>query len=175
MGNRDPRAVPHGAFPCKGEDSWCTIAIWDDQEWRNFCEAIGKVSWARDAKFANFLSRKEHEEELERLVGEWTLQHDAEEVMALLQSAGVKAGVVRGIDFILDGDPHLRERGYFVPVPHPTIGTLRYPLAPVRLSSSPLEVGPPPCLGEHNEYVCTQILGISDEMFIELVANQVFV
>jgi len=53
MGNRSAYAAPHGCYPCKGADEWCTIAVFTDEEWRNFCSVMGDPAWTRDPKFAS--------------------------------------------------------------------------------------------------------------------------
>ena len=51
-------------------------------------------------------------------------------------------------------DPHLAERGFFVPIEHPDLGlTVPYPGAPFRLGESPWRVARPPRLGEHDAEV----------------------
>src|SRR3990170_1899453 len=104
-GNRHPHAAPHGVFRCHGEDRWCAIAVFTDEEW----SALGKVTgadWCRDPKFASLLGRKEHEDELERLLEEWTGARAAEDVMETLQAAGVPAGGVPTAEAGPDKDPH---------------------------------------------------------------------
>jgi crotonobetainyl-CoA:carnitine CoA-transferase CaiB-like acyl-CoA transferase len=102
------------------------------------------------------------------------MEHTAEEVMRLLQEAGVAAGVVsNGRD--VNEDPHLNARGFYRELDHPEIGTHRYLMPPFRLSRTPGEPSmPAPCLGQHNEYVYQQILGMSDEEFVRLLNEGVF-
>src|SRR5439155_26066455 len=92
QGNRDPHAAPHGAYPCKGEDQWCVIAIFRDAEWLEFCRGAEHPAWASDSRFATHEARKAHEDEIDRLVGEWTSGFAARDIMERLQSAGVRAG-----------------------------------------------------------------------------------
>jgi crotonobetainyl-CoA:carnitine CoA-transferase CaiB-like acyl-CoA transferase len=93
--------------------------------------------------------------------------------MSLMQSAGVAAGVVQnGQD--LDDDPQLKHRHFYWKLDHPNgIGSFSYSGMPAQLSKTPYEIDRAPMLGEHNEYVFTQILGISDSEFIRLMADGV--
>ncbi len=93
--------------------------------------------------------------------------------MDMLQAAGIAAGVVQtGAD--LDRDPHLRARGFYWKLNHEGgIGEFTYTGMPVKLSRTPYEVTPAPILGEHNEQVMTEILGLSDEEFVGLIADGV--
>ena len=89
-----PVLVPDGYYRCRGDDRWCSIAVRTDQEWTAFCRVIGEEVWTRDPKFATFLDRKRNEDELDHLVDVWTINYSPEEVMQLMQSAGVPAGIV---------------------------------------------------------------------------------
>jgi benzylsuccinate CoA-transferase BbsF subunit len=173
-GNRCSYAAPHGVYPCRGEDRWCAIAVFTDEEWQSFSKVVGEPPWARGPRFATLAGRKEHEDELDELVGEWTRWLTAEQVMAMMQAAGVAAGVVQTCEDIYH-DPQLKHRHHFQQLEHPEIGRHSYQLPPYRLSETPAELRmPAPCLGQHNEYVYTKILGMSDEEFIELVNDGVF-
>ncbi len=173
MGNRSAHAVPHGAFRCKGDDEWCVIAVSTDDEWHSFCKALGDPEWSRDPKFATFSSRKENEDELEKLVESYTIQHRAKEMMGKLQRAGVPAGVVQnGKD--LHEDEQLAHREHFLRLDHPEIGVHAYDAPPYRFSKTPAQVNRSPLFGEHNAYVYSELLGISDEEFSELLSEGVF-
>ena len=130
--------------------------------------------WTRDPRFATLLGRKENEDELDKLVGEWTIDFTAEELMANLQAAGIAAGVVETCEDLYH-DPQLKHRHHFWELEHPEIGRHSYDSPAFKLSETPCELRmPAPCLGQHTEYVCTNILGISDEEFVELLGEGVF-
>lgn len=174
-GNRIAYAAPHGVFPCQGDDRWCAIGVFTDEEWEAFCQAIGDPPWTKEPRFATLSSRKENEEALEKLVAGWTKKHSAEEVMQILQAAGVAAGVVQTMQDIVENDPQLKAREFLVPLKHPVIGVFGHPTPPYKLLKTKAQVRTSPCLGEHTEYVCTQLLGMSDEEFIELFRQGIFV
>jgi len=173
-GNRCPYAAPHGAFPCRGEDRWCFIAVYTDDEWEALCKVMSEPEWTKSDKFATLLSRKKNEDELEKLIAGWTANFDPYELMRQLQDAGVSAGVTQtGED--LHNDPQLRHRQYLRQLEHPEIGRHSYDSPPFKLSKSPSEFRmPAPLLGQHTEHVCTELLGMSDEEFIKLMTEGVF-
>ena len=173
-GNRISHAAPHGVFPCVGEDRWCAIAVFNGEEWEAFSRALGNPPWTQEQRFSTLELRKDHENELERLVSEWTQKHTAEEVMTILQAAGVAAGVVQNAQDVLERDPHLRERGLLATLEHPVLGAFGHQTPPFKLSGTPAMLRPAPCLGEHSEYVCTKLLGMADEEFVDLVSARVF-
>lgn len=172
-GNRHTFAVPHGVYPCKGDDRWCAIAVFTDAEWAALCRAMGQPSWIDDARYATFLSRKSHEGELDRLVAQWTVEHTAEELMARLQVAGVSAGLVATAED-LHHDPQLAARQHFQALEHVEIGRSTYDSLGSRLSGTPAELQrAAPILGQDNYYVYTQILGLSDDEFADLAGQGV--
>jgi benzylsuccinate CoA-transferase BbsF subunit len=173
-GNRDVNAAPHGCFRCLGDDRWCAIAVYSDEGWRAFCEALGNPAWSKETKFATFTGRKEYESELNTLVEEWTRQHTGEEIIIILQSAGVAAGVVStGED--LNNNPQLAARGHYKMLNHTEIGPVPFSNPPFQFSDTPVDVRTAaPCFGEHTEYICREILKLSDEEFINLLQEGVF-
>jgi len=173
LGNASPYACPHGVFCCQGEDRWCAIAVFNEQEWQALCQ-LCNLDWSQDPRFSTLLNRKRNEDELNRLIEEWTVNFTAEEVMSEMQSRGIPAGVVQNArDLCLD--PQLRERGYFWKLDHPVLGPFLHLGQPSRLSDTPaIPNMPAPCLGQHTEHVCTQMLHMSDEEFLELYQAGVF-
>lgn len=175
-GNRSAyqSAAPHGAYRCLGEDRWCVIAVFSDEEWQNFSDVIGDPPWTKDKKFSTMPGRINNLDELDKVVEEWTVNYSPEEVMVRMQARGVAAGVVKnGRD--LHEDVQLKHRQHFRTVNHMEIGDYQSSTPAFKLSKTPAEVTmPAPCFGQHNEYVMTQILGMSDEEFVQLLGEGVF-
>lgn len=173
-GNRVAQAAPHGVYPCAGDDAWCAIAVESDEEWRAFGRAVGNPPWAGEERFADLAGRKANEDDLDALIGAWTGQKTPEEVMAALQAAGVSAGRVQNSQQLHE-DPQLGHRGYFHTLDHPEMGPYDYTAPSYRLSETPARVEKPfPSLGEHTEFVCRELLGMSDEQFVDLLVKEVF-
>ncbi|MFC1914345.1 CaiB/BaiF CoA transferase family protein [Chloroflexota bacterium] len=171
VGNRCAYAAPHAAFRCLGKDKWCTIAIFSEEEWTAFCKVIG-AEWTRDTKFSSFASRKENEDELERLIEQWTVNRSAHDVMIEMQNAGVPAGVVQEAEDIVEHDPQIKFRQFFRKLEHPVMGYMSHPDEPIKLSKTPANISTAPCIGQHNEYVFTTVLGMSDEEYVELLRSE---
>ncbi len=173
-GNRGENAAPHGVYPCKGEDRWCAISVFSGKQWEGFCQATGNPEWSKHNKFGTLLRRKENEDELDDLVAGWTRNFSAEEVMEMMQSNGVPSGVVSNCQDLYQ-NRQLQYRHHFVELEHPEIGRHYYENPPFILSKTPAEIKrPSPCLGEHNEYFYTRILGMTDEEFVQFLAEGVF-
>lgn len=167
-GNRDVIMAPHNCYRCKGEDKWVSIAIGNQEEWEAFVEAIGNPSWSKEERFSDQVSRWENQDELDRLVEEWTVTHTHYEVMEILQRAGV-AAVPSFSNQDLFHDPHCQHRGYLVLAEHPIAGELYVLAPPWKFSTTPAKVTrPAPLLGEHNHYVFKKLLGMTDQEVSEL-------
>ncbi len=171
-GNFSPVAVPHNAYRCRGDDRWCVIAVSTDDEWQALCNVIGHPGLPAKPGFRTLLERKENEAEIDQLVQAWAKNVTAEEAVAKLQGAGVASGIVQNARDLLH-DPQL-ERSFWL-LNHDELGPYHHlGQAFTFLGSESEECMPAPCLGQHTEYVCRQILGMSDEEFIELVSAGVF-
>ena len=173
-GNHIDYASPHGVFPCKGDDRWCAIAVFNESEWKSFCNVIGNPTWASDNKFATMKSRKENEDELDDLISQWTALQKDYDVMYKMQAAGVAAGVVQTMADIVDNDPQLRERDFLEPINNPVLGVFGHPTPPFKFTKSKAKLTHAPSLGEHTECVCINILGMSDMEFAELMGDNLF-
>ncbi len=174
IGNSSPYAAPHGVYPCQGDDRWCTIAVSDDEEWASLCREMGRPEYAEDPRFNTLASRKQNEDELNKLIGEWTVGLTAEDVMERLQAAGVPAGVVKNAADMYN-DPQLRKRNIYWPMEHSEMGMFTHLGQSFQLSKTPSKAySPSPLLGEHTEYICTKLLGMPDEEFIDLMQKGVF-
>lgn len=161
-GNRHPGMAPHGAFPCRGADSWCAIAVETESQWRALCAAMDRPGLADDPRFATLEARKANEETLESLIGEWTRRRDAETVMTRLQAAAVPAGVVQDARDLVERDSHLRARGFYEPADHPVVGVFPHEGVVARLGETPGRVWhAAPRLGEHTREILGALLGVS--------------
>ena len=165
MGNQDPAMAPHGCYPCRGDDRWIAIAVGSDQEWTALCDVLDAPPWTADSRFASAGARRQHLEELDRLLAESTSQWDPHELMHALQDRGVPAGAV------LDGkqllfDPHLEARGFYETVAHNEstgMPPLPYPSRPWRMSETTPALRAAPLMGEHNRRVLSDLLGRAEE------------
>jgi len=170
VGNSSPHFAPYGVYPCAGEDRWCVIAVTSEEEWRAFTKVLG---WADDPRLVDMASRVRHREALDALVGEWTKQRTPHEVMDLLQAEGVPAGAVQSGEDLFN-DPHLRAREMVLETKHPKLPTLAYPGIPIKLSETPGVINRhAPDLGQDNDYVFGELLGMGLEERAELAAQGV--
>ena len=146
-GNRDPWMAPHGIFRCApaqgelppgtlAEDQWVSIACGSDDEWLALCGAMGQADLADDPRFRTLEDRKANEEALEAIVEEWTSGLEPIAVTERLQQAGVAAFPPMP-NYMLDADPHLAARNYWVEKEHPEVGVRRHAGIPWLMSETP--------------------------------------
>jgi benzylsuccinate CoA-transferase BbsF subunit len=171
-GNRHPDVAPHGAYPSRGQDRWCVIAVFSNEEWWALCRAADHLEWADDPRFRTATARKANEDELDRLIGEWTVEHTAQEVMEKLQAVGVQAGPVNTLGDLFS-DPQLEHRQIWRELSHTVLGPFYYEAPPFAFSETTAELRPSPLLGEHNRYVYGEVLGMSDAEIEELTKQGV--
>ena len=118
-------------------------------------------------QFASLAGRLQHQDELDHRLAAWTSTQDAGATMAHLQAYGIAAGMVYGEPDAYD-DPQLKARD-FETATHRECGTHRYPGMLWKMSKTPGSIRSAACcLGEHNEYVYRQLLGMSEEEIVQL-------
>ncbi|MXX81129.1 MAG: CoA transferase [Chloroflexi bacterium] len=159
--------APYGTYQCAArgddDDRWIAITVTNGAELTALASVAGQQSWTSMDAAA-----------LDAAIGEWTRTQQAEELMERLQNAGVPAGVVQTPED-LRNDPQLAHRGHFWMLDHPTMGHRAYDAPSFRLSETPAELTKAaPLLGEDNEYVYKDIVGMSDEEYVEHLVSGAF-
>ncbi len=176
-GNRawEPRVAPHNTYRCAGEDRWVAVAVRNDAEWAALRAAMGEPAWAAEERFATNAGRLANEDALDAGIEAWTREREAYEVMAVLQAAGVPAGVCQAAGDRVERDPQLAARGWWATLPHAELGEAEIDGVAPRLSRTPgTNRTASPLLGEHTREVMLGTLGMSAEEYEELEAMGVF-
>jgi len=171
-GNSHPYFAPHNVYRCWGVDRWLALEVHSDREFVALTHVIGKPELAQDRRFKTMRARKRNEQTLDRIIEEWTRQRDRDWMVNEFCQAGLAAAPSRNWQDIY-ADPHLRAREAFIKVQHPEIGPLELVGVPWHMSGY---IPPPnhaPLLGEHNDYVLRQILGLSEKQVAELREKEV--
>ncbi len=171
-GNRLPYASPHGVFPCAGDDRWMAIAVFDDAQWKAFCDVPGNPPWTTDDRFSTLRGRKQYEDELDALIAGWTRQFRDQELFDLLQAGNVPCGIVKSNKDLFD-DPQLAYRKHFQWLENEELGSHVYERPPFDLSRAEPHIFPAPMLGQHNEHVYSEVLGLTDDEIGDLLVEGV--
>ena len=167
LGAGHPDHAPYATYQCapRGDDDdrWIAITVTNDTELRALADVAGQPSWTTMSADA-----------LDDEIAAWTLTQQAEDLMHRLQSAGVPAGVVQTPED-LRNDPQLAHRGHYWMLDHPTMGHRAYDGPSFRLSETPAELTKAaPLLGEDNEKVYKEIIGMSDEEYVNHLITGAF-
>lgn len=165
-------AAPHSVFRCAGDDRWISIAVPSEQEWQQLLAAMGEPEWAQAEAFSSLAQRLQNIDELHRHISSWTLQFDDRELADTLQGFGVAAAPVLDVADLLN-DPHYQQRQTFIEVEHPLGFKETIYGAYVKNSGYQAAIKPGPSIGQDNEHVFKDILGIADERYQQLVADEV--
>ncbi len=168
MGDRraHPPCAPSGAYRARGDDKWVVVSCRTEEQWKALRRAVGNPPWSTDPRFATMAGRVEHADELDAHLEAWTSERDRYEVMAQLQDSGVPAGAVQDAADRLERDPQLAARGHYTMLGNAEVDPLPLEGVPFRMSATPAHTGGrlrrgPPCLGEDNESVLGEVLGMS--------------
>ncbi|RLB90543.1 MAG: hypothetical protein DRH26_09510 [Deltaproteobacteria bacterium] len=173
LGNVNNMMPVHNNYPCKGEDKWVSISLITEEEWESFCRALGNPSWIQKKDFADNYKRSLNRKDLDKLIGEWTREKTPYEVMEILQKEGVAATPCADTEDRFS-DPHFSERENIVNIEHPVTGMDFVPNVVCNLSETPGEIRrPAPMLGQHNEYVFGELLGLSKEKIHQYVEEKI--
>jgi len=172
-GNRDPELAPQGVYPCRGEERWLAISVRDDDEWTALARSIGREDLLKDSRFATTAGRYAHHDELDRAITDWTTGQDVMAAFHALQRAGVTAGP-QFDEEMLSTDPHVAAREWIRSLASRDVGS--YPHIGYAFKGVPqLWERGAPVLGEDNDYVYREVIGLDDAEYRELVEAKVIV
>jgi succinyl-CoA---D-citramalate CoA-transferase len=157
-----PFVAPSNTYPTS-DDDYVVIGANADTVFALFAQATGHPEWAEDEHYATHNARGENQEELDGMISGWTKEHTVNEVLEVLKEAGVPAGKVFTARDMVE-DPHYAARGNIVMVEDSEMGPFPMQNVVPRLSGTPGKVRwTGPDLGQHNDEVYGEILGLSEE------------
>ena len=166
-----PNVAPSNVY--RTRDGMVLIAANQDTVFARLAEAMGRPELAQDPRYATHGARGAHQVELDALVEQWTQTLTTREALGLMDRFGVPAGLIYRAPDMLE-DEHFKARDAIVTVPHPDFGELRMQNVAPKLSETPGSVRrPSPGLGEHNDEVYLELLGLAPERYAELKAAKV--
>jgi benzylsuccinate CoA-transferase BbsF subunit len=174
MGNAVAEYAPSGVYPCVGTERWIALAAPTDDVWSALCKASGR-GWSEDSRFATESARMANREALDGAISGWTAAFEQDALEELLQGVGVPVHRVSSPPDTL-ADPQLKAREHIIYVEHPRLGAAPYESSRMRFSRTPAVLRwPGPQIGEHNDYVLRELLGLSDKEITELQSHAALV
>jgi formyl-CoA transferase len=151
LGSAHRVTAPYQAF--KTADGYIAIGATSPPTWTAFCRVSGLERLREDPKWSDATRRRERATELASIIEAVTESKPTDEWMRSLSDAGVPCGRINDLGTVF-ADPHLLERGLFVDLPHPVLGSVRAIGSPLHLSDTPPVMRrAAPLLGEHTREV----------------------
>ncbi|MBT5773603.1 MAG: CoA transferase [Dehalococcoidia bacterium] len=166
--NQFPPMAPHGIYATEGEDNWIGISVRNESDWAGLVDVAAR-DWGGDARFATMSDRLANEDALDVAIEEWTRGEERFALSGRLQARGVPATPVQRPGERVDEDPDTSAWGLWPTVKHSEMGDVRVDGLPVHLSGTEWHVERgAPCLGEDNDYVFGELLGVSADELVSL-------
>ena len=173
MGNADHHHAPHSVYRCKGDDRWLAIAVTSDEEWRALCGVIGRHDLSDDVALTDTKGRSEQQKRIDAAITAWSQQHEDYEAMRILQEAGISATPYLSPQRVFT-DPQLREGGFFTTLIASDGKQRDLPALGWRFEGGPEpRITAAPVLGQHNNYVYGELLGLSDDEVAQFIEEQI--
>lgn len=175
--NRDPNYCPHGVYPATpsvhSDDEWVALAVAGDNQWAALCRLMGTTDLVDNPRFRTRADRKANERSVDAVVREWTSQLDKWECAQMCQEAGIAAAPVEHLADTFGRDPQLVD--HYQTVHQPSAPSVDIPIdrEAARWRGRDHHLVRAPGLGEHNEYVLRDLLGYSEERYVQLVLDEI--
>ena len=166
-GRRIKSGYPWVIFPVKDGHFFCITA--QGRHWDRFVDLMGNPEWSKEPRYQDRIAMgREYPEEVDALVEPWVAPQSKWELWERCRELNIPFQVVSTAQDVMSLD-HLKERGYWRSIQHPEAGDLTYPGPPFQMSETPSELRrPAPRLGEHNELVYLERLGIPAQEMSDL-------
>src|SRR5918998_4300152 len=151
LGNAHPSIVPYQTFDAS--DKKLALAVGNDAQFKNLCQAVGRPELAGDERFAENPDRVANRDVLVGILQEEFSKKPADEWAEEIRDAGVPIGPVNTLaDVFSDG--HVLSSGILRDVDHPAAGKIKLLASPVLVDGERLPIRhPPPILGQHTNEV----------------------
>ena len=174
VGNANILAAPYDTF--KAKDGWVAVGTATPRQWESLCKVTGSPELSSDPKFKTIKERctLESIRFFSEWLGGWIAEKKVAEVVEQLNDAGIPCGPVSTVPQAFS-DPQIRARNMIVELDRPGIGKIPLVGIPVKLSETPGEIRTlDPAIGEHNEEIYSNLLGLIPEQIIQLKEEGVF-
>jgi crotonobetainyl-CoA:carnitine CoA-transferase CaiB-like acyl-CoA transferase len=170
-GNASHGRVPINVYPAK--DGYVAMNLAVEAHWHNLLAAMGREDLRDDARFSTPAARVENRELVDGTISLWTQSLGKMEIFAVAKERRIPLAPVREVDEVMH-DRHMHERGFLEDIEHDEIGPLTVPTSPLRFHGAERrKTSPSPKLGQHNEEIYGDWLGLSSSEIADLRAGGV--
>jgi crotonobetainyl-CoA:carnitine CoA-transferase CaiB-like acyl-CoA transferase len=160
LGSAHRMFAPYQAIRCA--DGYITLGSANDRLFERLCTLLGHPEWTAEPDYANATLRVRHRAGLAERIEAITAQSPRQYWLARLDAAGIPCGPINNYAEAF-ADPQVLARGMVVELEHPSLGRVRTPGSPIKMSETPPSIRrAAPLLGEHTREVLREV-GYSDE------------
>ena len=172
-GNRYEFISPYDTFEAK--DGWVVIAVGNDAVWKRFCETIGRGDLYAEAKYLHNPERVKNHEELKKQVTGWTKDKNVDDIVEILLNNSIPSAPIYTVDRIVNDEHIAVDREMFVDMKTATGSDMKAVACPIKFSDTKATVRQgPPGLGQHNEEILEQVLGMNKDEIEKIKASGAF-
>ncbi len=152
----------YGIMPTR--DGWITSITLSDDEFGDFCRAVGREDIAADPRFKDVFARMANASALKAAFAEAVATFTTEEIRARLEAEDAPHAVVLKRDQV-EADPQVVHNGQLALTDHPAAGRLRLPRPAARFDDAPAnERRHAPLLGEQTDEILGELGRSADEI-----------
>lgn len=167
IGNRYESTYPYDSFPAK--DGNVIIAAGNNKLYSILCDVMQQPELKKDIRFLEVKDRVENHIAMKEIISKWTREYTVAEIDELLNSAGCPASPVNTIESLVVDPQIAGAREMFPEINQPGIGPLKITATPQKLTrTKSFPRKPAPLLGEDNEKIYCDMLGLDKNKLIEL-------
>jgi CoA:oxalate CoA-transferase len=164
-------SAPYNVY--ETNDGHVAINVVTDGHWRNLCAAMGREELKDDPRFVTTRLRADNMAETDAVVSAWTRTLGKMEVFAITSKYRVPCAPVRNVAEVMH-DPHMHGRGMLEWIDHPELGRIVVPTTPLRIhGTDKVPTVPSPLVGQHNQEIYGDWLGLSDAEIAKLKRQEV--
>lgn len=170
IGNRYESTYPYDSFRTK--DDSVIIGAGNDKLYGKLCDLMGQPDLKTDLRFCKVTDRVANHEAMKQILEEWTTQYTVDEVADMLNKAGIPGCPINTIDRIAV-DPQIAvDRNMFPEIDHPVAGKMRLTNNALKFTHENTDpAAPAPTLGQDNEWLYQNLLGLDKEKISSLSAD----
>lgn len=172
-GNAYASIAPYDTYHAK--DGFVVIACGNQKLYEKLCTEVLDMPWMiTDERFLTVPLRVKNNKIQKKYIEEWTMQRTVAEVVEIVLGKGIPAGPIYNVQQITEDNHIAAAREMFVEVNHPVIGPMKVNGNPIKLMDMMPRINyPAPTLGQDNESILKDMVGITDKEYQELIAKKV--
>jgi len=168
-GSRVSRLTPFNIFSAK--DGYYVIASGSDAHWQGILKAMKRDDLTADERYSTTAERSKRTYEVDDIINGWSSDLTIAEVLVALEAQGIPCAKVKEVSEVVT-DPELLKAGSVVPVSHPKAGAVNGAMVwdnPISFSDDKVRFSSAaPMLGQHNEKIYGDLLGLDASKLEEL-------